>query len=221
MKSSVTIALLFILVCSVPAQESSWGKWTLRPHISMGKLLPGSSIDYQHYNFFFASSQFAPTSVDKFQYAGTTVGFGFRAFPEEAQWLALVIGGGITWFTRPGSNATYAVNPASGVGTQLAPSDFTVYPFTLGLHATYPTKGPREFMLFAGVEGSGNFVSGDGLPIDQSVKAGLGLTTGFAVKVVELGIRYQTFSDMRNLGVYVAFRLNPFDVDFSSHGQGQ
>jgi hypothetical protein len=104
---------------------------------------------------------------------------------------------------------------AEGVGSQIAPDDFTVYPLTLGVQVAYPSKTRRDFMLFAGVEGTANFVSGE-IPMDQSVKPGVGFTGGFAVKVFEMGIRYETFSDMRNLGVYLAFRLNPFELDLST-----
>ncbi len=216
MRSFLASVLLCMFALCIPAaaQESGWVRWTLQPHISLGKLLPGESIDYHSFDFFSAEQQAYAYGVASIQYTGTSVGFGFRAFPEECPWLAVVLGGGVTWFSRPGPNVTVFPATATGVGTQLAPSDFTVYPLTLGLQATYPSGGTRDFMLFAGVEGTANFVSGE-LPMNQSVKGGFGLAAGFAVKVFEMGMRYQAFSDMRNLGVYLSFRLNPFEVDFS------
>jgi len=197
------------------AQEVAWERWTIQPHISLGKLLPGSMIERQSADIFW-DSQSAMVGITRYQYAGTTLGFGLRAFPEATPWLAVILGGGITWFYRPGTSPIY-LEPfaANGVGAQLAPNDFTVYPITLGAQIVYPSRGKRDFMFFAGTEATANFVSGD-LPMDQAVKPGFGFQTGFAVKVFELGIRYQTFSDIRNLGVYLAFRLNPFEVDFSS-----
>lgn len=210
----------FALVCFIhcafqaEAQESNWTRWTLQPHISLGKLLPGSPVDYHSIDFFPTYVWTYGNSLTDIQYSATSVGFGFRAFPERLPWLALVVGGGITWFGHAGSNSIGVVAPAAGVGKQLAPSEFTVYPFTLGLQVTYPSRGARDFMLFAGAEGTANFVSGE-IPMDQSVKGGAALTAGFAVKVFELGMRYQTFSDLRNLGVYLAVRLNPFEVEFA------
>ncbi len=217
MRRISAFTLVCFLLCGfhAEAQESNWSRWTLQPHISLGKLLPGSPINYHSNDFFPAYVQTYGNPMIDIQYAGTSVGFGFRAIPERLPWLALSVGGGITWFGRPGPDQTgWVAQAAEGIGTQLAPSDFTVYPFTLGLQVLYPSRGIRDFMMFAGAEGTANFVSGE-IPMDQSVKGGFGLTVGFAVKVFELGVRYQTFSDLRNLGVYLAFRLNPFEVDFS------
>ena len=218
MKTRWCIALILTsCLCSEAfAQGSSWTKWTFRPHISLGKLLPGSTVDVVSPDFFPFTGQNYFSGKSQYQYAATSVGFGFRASPQEAPWLAAVLGGGICWFYRPDIPRAYNIVPVmeEGVGAQIAPSDFTVYPLTLGLQVMYPSRGSGDFMLFAGAEGTANFVSGD-LPMDQSVKAGFGFTTGFAVKVFELGVRYQTFSDLRNLGVYLAFRLNPFEIDFS------
>jgi hypothetical protein len=218
MRTLCSVALLTMLpvFSDALAQESGWAKWTIQPHISLGKLLPGSSIKGASSDFFFTDSRaYAPT-MTQYQYAGTALGFGFRAFPAEHPWLAVVLGGGIRWFYRPGSSAITdpVMTTAEGVGVQLAPRDFTVYPITLGVQLATPSRLRRDFMLFAGIEGTANFVSGD-LPMDQSVKPGAAFTAGFAVKVFELGIRYETFSDIQNLGVCIAFRLNPFELDFS------
>lgn len=222
MRSIVALGLFCAAICSsqAGAQGTGWGKWTLQPHISLGKLLPGSTLTHGYVDFFRPDGQFYAHSTMEFHYVGTSVGFGFRAFPDASPWLAVLVGGGITWFGRPGSDPIVATAPNAGVGTQLAPADFTVYPLTLGLQVTYPSKSARDFMLFAGAEGTANFVSGN-IPMNQSVKAGLGLTAGFAVKAFELGMRYQTFSDMRNLGVYLAVRLSPFEVDFSGDDAGR
>jgi len=197
------------------AQESGWTKWTLQPHISLGRFLPGAFIDRASRDLFFLSDQFIPAGTTQYQYSATSLGFGLRAYPEGTPWLAVVLGGGIRWFYRPGTGGYTMPASVEGVGSQIAPDDFTVYPLTLGVQVAYPSKTRRDFMLFAGVEGTANFVSGE-IPMDQSVKPGVGFTGGFAVKVFEMGIRYETFSDMRNLGVYLAFRLNPFELDLST-----
>jgi hypothetical protein len=216
MRPIAAFALVCFLCCGfrAEAQESSWSKWTLQPHISLGKLLPGSPVDYHSMDIFPVYAWTYGGSLGDIQYSATSAGFGFRAFPERVPWLAVVVGGGIVWFGHEGPHPSGVIPMAAGVGTQLAPSDFTVYPLTLGLQVTYPSRGSRDFMLFAGAEGTANFVSGK-IPMNQSVKGGAAVTAGFAVKVFELGIRYQTFSDLKNLGVYLAFRLNPFDVDFA------
>ncbi len=217
MRRFSAFALVCFLHCGfqADAQETNWSRWTLQPHISLGKLLPGSPVDYRSIDFFPAYVQMYGSPMNDIQYAATSVSFGFRAIPERLPWLAVSVGGGITWFGRPGPDHVAWIAPATdGIGTQLAPSDFTVYPLTLGLQVLYPSRGVRDFMLFAGAEGTANFVSGE-IPMNQSVKGGFGLTAGFAVKVFELGVRYQTFSDLRNLGVYLAVRLNPFEVDFA------
>ena len=214
MKNILRIIVVLLFATGSSAQDSGWSRWMLQPHLSLGKLLPGATIERTSHNFFFDS--YAPPGMAEYQYAATTLEFGVRAFPEGESWLAVVLGGGIQWFYKPGSSAITSPLPAGadGVGVQLAPKDFTVYPLTIGLQVVTPSALRRDFMLFAGVEGRANFISGD-LPMDQSVKPGFGLTAGFAVRVFELGIRYESFSDIRNLGVYLAFRLNPFQIDFS------
>jgi hypothetical protein len=219
MKLICTFLLVSTLYCppGALAQDGTWDRWTIEPHLSLGKLLPGTMIDRQSADFITWYSPSPMVGITRYQYAGTAIGFGVRAFPEGTPWLAVILGGGITWFYRPGASPVYTIMPdaANGVGAQIAPDDFTVYPITLGAQVVYPWRKRSDFILFAGAEATANFVSGD-LPMDQAVKPGFGFEGGFAVKVFELGIRYQTFSDIRNLGVYLAFRLHPFDVDFSS-----
>ena len=95
-----------------------------------------------------------------------------------------------------------------------------VIPLTLGVQAVYPSAGREGFMVFAGLDGAANFVSGD-VPMDQQVKLGFGAAAGFAVKVFEVGIRYDHFSDLSNLGAYLALRLNPFDVRLFGEEEGR
>jgi hypothetical protein len=101
-----------------------------------------------------------------------------------------------------------------GVGEQLAPGDFMIIPITLGVQIVYPTVARTDFMLFAGISASANFISGN-IPMSQQIKPGFGAAAGFAVKVFEVGLRYESFSDMQNLGAYLGLRLNPFDLSFS------
>lgn len=202
------------------AQEPDWGSWTFQPRLSLGKLFPGSPVERQLLSYFPAVYTPHPGGASQYRYEGTTLGFSVRAFPAPMDWLAITLGGGITWYYGVDHQPAYAV-PASaaGVGEQLAPGDFMVFPLTLGAQAVYPASGRAGFMVFAGVDGTANFVSGD-VPMDQQVKPGFGVAAGFAVKVFEVGIRYDHFSDLANLGGYLAIRLNPFDVRLFGDEEG-
>jgi hypothetical protein len=138
-----------------------------------------------------------------------------RAFPAQPGWIALTLGGGVRWFYRGDDLQTDAILTFDkGVGEQLAPGDFMAFPLSLGVQLVYPEAGRNDFMLFAGLEGTVNFIAGD-VPMDQQVKGGFGVTAGFAVKVFEVGLRYDSFSDLQNLGAYLGIRLNPFEMRLS------
>jgi hypothetical protein len=66
-------------------------------------------------------------------------------------------------------------------------------------------------MVFAGAEGNLHFVSGN-LAVSQQAKAGYTVLGGFAVKFLEFGIRYTSFSDIKNLGAHFGLRFKSFGM---------
>ena len=211
----VTSAIVLLIFLSIPATaiaQTDRGGWSFQPRISIGKLLPGSPVEQEHSLALPGGRVLRSASRHSFRYEGTVVDLNVRAFPAQLGWIALTLGGGVRWFYRGDHLQTDAVLFADkGIGEQLAPGDFMAFPLSLGVQLVYPEVGRNDFMLFAGLEGTVNFISGD-VPMDQQVKGGFGVTAGFAVKVFELGLRYESFSDMRNLGAYLGIRLNPFEI---------
>jgi len=212
MNARLAVLFMFILAIPTPSTSQTEGEfWIFQPRVAIGKLLPGSSIEAPEYTFPTEFSAPAPGAND-FRYAGTTLDLSVRAFPAELGWVALTLGGGLTWFYRGNDAAVDGIRQAAdGMGEQLSPGDFMAFPLSLGVQLVYPGSQRTDFMLFAGLEGTVNFINGD-IPIDQQVKGGYRVTAGFAVKVFELGLRYEAFSDMRNLGAYLGFRFNSFEI---------
>jgi hypothetical protein len=97
----------------------------------------------------------------------------------------------------------------AGIGQTLAPSDFMSFPLAVGVQLAYPYAEQEKLMGFVGLHGTAHFISGN-IDINRQVKFGYELVGGFAVKVFEFGVRYSAFSDMKNLGAYLGFRINPF-----------
>jgi len=217
MKTIIGLTLLLSTFLAVEAvAEAEGDRWMLQPRIAIGKLLPGSSVGHAEWRTVTEGYIPSPIGGTDYRYEGTTLDLTLRAFP--SPWVALTLGGGVNWFYRSDRPAASDMQPAAaGVGEQLAPGDFVAFPFALGLQAVFPASWQHDFMLFAGLEGRVNFISGD-IPMDQQVKLGYALTAGFAAKVFELGLRYEAFSDMRNLGAYLGFRLNPFELSPSGGG---
>jgi hypothetical protein len=212
MNARFAVLLMIILAIPTPSNsQTEGGHWIFQPRIAIGKLLPGSAIEGPEY--IIPTQFFAPVpGASGIRYAGTALDLSVRAFPAELGWVALTLGGGLTWFYRGDDAAVDGMQLASdGVGELLSPGDFMAFPLSLGVQIVYPGSQRTDFMLFAGLEGTANFISGD-IPIDQQGKGGYRVTAGFAVKVFELGLRYEAFSDMRNLGAYLGFRLNSFEM---------
>ena len=225
MKIVRLVPLLVSLLASLDAlaQDPDWGSWTFQPRLSLGKLFPGSPVNRQlpafEHPVFFPQTQL-PNGVSQYRYEGTSLGFSVRAFPSPVEWVAITLGGGVTWYYGVEHDPVYGIQAATtGTGEHLAPNDFMVFPISLGAQAVYPGRERASFMLFAGVEGTANFISGD-VPMDEQVKPGFGAVAGFAVRVFEVGIRYDRFSDLTNLGGYLAVRLNPFDVRLFGDSEG-
>jgi hypothetical protein len=213
MKAELPVVLLVTLATLAPARaQTDTNFWTFQPRLSIGKLLPGSPIEQEQSRYYPAVDFVFVPSAPSIRYQGTTLDLNVRAFPAGVGWIALTLGGGVTWFSRTDHAHDDPVLMADkGIGEQLAPGDFVAFPLSAGIQLVYPETGRSDFMLFAGLQGTANFISGD-VPMDQQIKGGFGFSAGFAVKVFELGLRYESFSDMRNLGVYLGFRLNPFEM---------
>jgi len=208
------VVLLIVLAVGIPARsQTNDSFWTFQPRLAIGKLLPGSPLDVEQPLWLVPTvDMFAPPSAFSVRYEGTALDLSVRAFPADLGWIALTLGGGLTWFYRSDHRQnTILMSADKGVGEQLAPGDFITFPLSAGVQLVYPETGRNDFMVFAGLQGTANFISGD-VPMDQQVKGGFGVTAGFAVKVFEVGLRYEAFSDMRNLGAYLGFRLNPFEM---------
>ena len=209
------IGILILIALQASAQEVQQSAWHVTPAIALTKYFPGSSLRGE--NGYYGGDPvlwgFAPGPGRDFRYAGTGLNFAVRAFNDEHPNLALTFGAGITWYydaERP-SSGTFPMAALSGIGAQIGNADFTAFPISLGIQAVYPYEGRENFMLFGGFEGNLHLISGN-VPMGEQAKLGFGLTGGFAVKIFEFGVRYTTFSDMRNLGAYLGFRLNSFSL---------
>jgi hypothetical protein len=82
---------------------------------------------------------------------------------------------------------------------------------SLGLQAVLPEANSDALMVFLGFDGTVHFIDGD-LPIGEQPQLGYNLLGGFAVKVFEVGVRYSSFSDVKNIGVHLGLRLQGFNM---------
>jgi hypothetical protein len=211
---SLRILLALMIVCSgsrVVSQESH-PSWTAQPTLSLGKVFPGSPLDQDADPVRQGFETFAPTVITDFRYEGTALNVTVRLYPPSLNWLALTLGGGVTWFYRSDEVPVMTAQPADdGIARSLIPGDFVAFPVSAGAQAIFPTDRRHEFALYAGIEFAAHFISGD-VAVREQIQPGFGISCGFAVKVFEFGIRYQAFSDMRNLGAYGGIRFAPFDL---------
>ncbi|MEW6509380.1 MAG: hypothetical protein AB1428_00325 [Bacteroidota bacterium] len=209
-----TLACILAVIVAIPAaaQESPEPAWQLSPTIALTKYFPGANLNgdtWYVYAPIYSSSVVTP--VTTYRYAGTGVNFSVRAYHRDHPNLALTFGAGVTWFYDADrlSHGIAAMHSLMGVGTQLQRNDFTAFPVSIGVQFVYPNEGRESLMFFAGGEGNLHLISGN-VSMGEQAKLGYGLVGGFAVKIFEFGVRYTQFSDMRNLGAYLGFRLNPF-----------
>ncbi len=211
---SLRILLALMIACSgsrVVSQESH-PSWTAQPTLSLGKLFPGSPLDQHTDPVLHDLQTFAPTGVTTFRYEGTALNVSVRLYPPSLNWLALTLGGGVTWFYRSDQVPIMTAQPADGgIAQSLVPGDFVAFPVSAGAQAIFPADRRHDFALYAGIEFAAHFISGD-VAVSEQIQPGFGISCGFAVKVFEFGIRYQTFSDMRNLGAYGGIRFASFDL---------
>lgn len=211
---SLRILLALAIACSasrVVSQESN-PSWTVQPTLSLGKLFPGSQLEQPMDPVLHDIQAFAPASAAAFRYEGTALGVSVRFYPPSLNWLALTLGGGITWFYRSDEAPVMTAQMADdGIARSLLPGDFVAFPVSAGAQAIFPADRRHDFALYAGIECTAHFVSGD-VDVGEQIQPGFGISCGFAVKVFEFGIRYQAFSDMRNLGAFGGIRFAPFDL---------
>ena len=207
--------MLLLLALRASAQENQPAVWQLSPSLSLTKYFPGEDIagaSGWNYGGPILAVYGYPAPGRAFRYAGTGVNFNVRAFNDQAPNMALTFGAGVTWYydaERPGSSVIAMA--ASGIGDQIGNEGFMAFPISLGLQFVTPYDGRENFMVFGGLEGNLHLISGN-VPMGDQAKLGFGLNGGFAVKIFEFGVRYTQFSDLRNLGATIGFRLNPFTL---------
>lgn len=214
MRTTLSLMLL-LLVLPASAQENQQPVWQFSPALSLTKYFPGAAIAggsgwYSQDPILFG---FIPGPGHEFRYAGTGINFAVRAFNDEAPNLAVTFGAGVTWYydaERPSSGVS-AMSSLNGVGLQIGRNDFTAFPVSIGIQAVYPYAGRDNFMVFGGLEGNLHLIAGN-VPMADQAQLGFGLTGGFAVKIFEFAVRYTQFSDMKNLGASIGFRLNSFSL---------
>lgn len=124
--------------------------------------------------------------------------------------MAFTFGAAVNWYYQPNENIVYSVVPMdAGVGRMFRGGDFTTFPISIGVQAIYPYESPDRLMVYGGVEGNLQLISGN-ISISDQAKVGYSLVGGFAVKIFEFGVRYTSFSDIRNLGVQFGIRFKTF-----------
>jgi len=195
-------ALVLLIIASpglLLAQEKSpASSLEFMPGVVFVKLFPGAPLDVAGWE-----------NVDDVAYAGTGLRFSVRCFTPAHPHFAITFGGGVTWYYDPNTYHIYAAPMEAGTGAQLWNGSFTVFPLSLGFQAVYPAREKDRVMFFAGAEGNLNLVDGMVAP-GQQTRVGYTLLGGFVVKVLEFGVRYSGFSDVKNLGVHIGLRLQSF-----------
>ena len=212
MKTMSIILLILVIAVPVFAQdEMTSPEWQIMPGVAIVKFFPGENIRTPG-GIYFPTYPVMTPYFTEFNYAGTGLSFNARCFNDDIKPLALTFGAGITWYYQP-DQMGYPITAYSqpGVGAILGRQDFTAFPLSIGVQAVFPYTSRENLMLFAGVEGNLQFISGN-LAIDQQAKAGYTVLGGFAVKFLEFGIRYTAFSDIRNLGAHFGLRFKSFGV---------
>jgi hypothetical protein len=211
MKKMVVILLTLVVSPALFAQEETNTDWQIMPSVSLTMFLEGKAIHHE-------SGVYLPTfppmmsEYGTHTYAGTGLNFTARCFSEDIKPLALTFGAGATWYYRPGGEAIAAPAAGSqGAGEMIGPHDFMTFPISLGVQAVFPYATRDKLMGFAGVEGNLQLISG-GLAMNEQAKAGYTILGGVAVKFFEFGVRYTSFSDIKNLGAYFGLRFKSFGI---------
>ena len=193
--------LAFFIVGQAAAQDVSRPGWQIMPGIVFVNYFPGVRV---------SSPGGSENSFDG-------VGFQFiaRTFHPDFPDVAFNVTGGINWFKNTNQPTYYNPIPVvstDGVGSTLQYRSFRTFPLTVGVEGIFPRSTERTVMFSAGANAGFHFVDGD-LDIGQQAKFGYSLGAGFSVKAFEIGIRYYSFSDMKNLGAHIGVRMNSFPLE--------
>ena len=208
-----TLSVILLLVVVAPvmvAQEEP--EWQIMPGVSVVKYFQGEDIIVPGGLAYPYSSFYTPFGVSR--YSGTGVAFSARCFNDDIKPLAFTFSGGVTWYYQPDVNRYMVAGPTylnSDVGVLMGQQDFTAFPFSVGVQAVFPYVSRENLMVFAGVEGNIQLISGD-VPTGDQAKVGFTVLGGVAVKFLEFGVRYTAFSDIRNLGAYFGLRFKSFGI---------
>jgi hypothetical protein len=205
------IVLPVLSFVSQAVSQEAPATWTVQPTLALGKFFPGVKIEHnQPPTQFEGEFIFRPPS--EFQYEGTSLGVAVRLYPPWADFVALTLGGGITWFYESGMAPVTSPVPADdGIGQTLIPGEFIDFPLTAGIQLILPAGRAHDFAVHAGLDLGAHFISGN-VEMKDQIHVGYGISCGFAVKVFEFGLKYQAFSDMKNLGAYGGIRFTPFEL---------
>lgn len=205
MRSVLCLALLCVaLPGMLVSQENARDRGLeVMPGVTFVKLFPGAPLDAPGWE----GSEWGGS--DELVYSGTGLRFNARCFLPAYPGVAITIGGGVTWFYDSHTYRVVTSPSDAGVGAQLWRENFTVFPLSVGAQVVYPSQNKESLMLYAGAEGSLNFIDGRIMP-GQQIKPGYTVLGGFVVKAIEFGIRYNAFSDLKNLGVHIGLRFPSF-----------
>lgn len=201
--SSSLITVLFFAISQVLGQDALQSEWRIMPGIVFVNYFPSAPVRIS-----------SPPSTDEYNFEGVGFQFIARAFHPNYPDLAFNFSGGINWFGNAHRLPDYGIMPSTrtdGVGATLKRKSFRTFPLMVGLEWIYPRSAERTVMFYAGGNAGFHFVDGD-LGLDQQTKFGYTLGAGFVVKVFEFGVRYYSFSDLRNIGAHLGVRLNSFPL---------
>jgi hypothetical protein len=207
------LSCVVLLICTSRlafAQENEH-EWKIMPSVAIVKYFPGDHIRNGRGVEPFISPPIGWYS-NSYNYSGTALNFTARCFNGDIKPLALTFGAGVNWYYEPDRYEVYPLaSPWDGVGAKLDRQDFMTFPLSVGVQAVFPYASPENLMVFGGIEGNLHLISGNLNRGDQA-KAGYSFVGGFAVKAFEFGVRYASFSDMSNLGVFFALRFKSFEI---------
>jgi hypothetical protein len=199
-----TLVLVISVASLAAAQESAGSGWRIMPSALFIQYLPGEQIRDEDYKLFFDDVYAG------YKYSGVGLSFNVRCFTESIRNVALTFGSGVNWFSVP-RTSDYAVPEVSGIGSTLHRQDFRTFPLTAGLQFVQPYDSREQLMFYIGPEVSVHFVSGN-VDITRQTQVGFNVVGGFAVKIFEFGIRYSSFSDLKNIAAHLGVRFNSFDI---------
>jgi hypothetical protein len=207
------IRIVLLILAAAPAlfaQEETNTDWQIMPSVSLTMFLEGKAIHHEGGVYLPTFPPMMP-GFGTHKYAGTGLNFTARCFSEDIKPLALTFGAGATWYYRPGGEAIAVPAAVQGAGEMIGPHDFMTFPISFGVQAVFPYATRDKLMGFAGVEGNLQLISA-GLAMNEQAKAGYTILGGVAVKFFEFGVRYTSFSDIKNLGAYFGLRFKSFGI---------